>query len=457
VEALLDDLRRHRGGLPVLARRASARYRVRKFVARHRAAVAGSAAFVLLLLASVVALARQQREEARERARAEAEAARATQVTAFVLDLFETQNTAGLQGDTLTAFDLARRAGARIPTLGDHPELQVDLARLVGHLYMNLEAYGTAQPYLEQALALARVHYGEGHPEVAEATFDLGVLYHQMGHFGTADSLFTRWQALNAARLGAQDLAHAERLAVLARYRMHGRDAQEAIRLLGQALGLYRRLDPGHARVPAVMGDLGAAYVRTGQPQQAEPYLREALQRLRGVDFTSYDLPDYLLHALPEVLTYLGYALQEQGRLGEAEVYLREAGAFQEARGDTLSAATNAYVLGLLLADGGRYEEAEVALREGGAVFARTFGENYVLAVRFRRAVGDVRRRAGAYVAAEPILLEAYRSLEAQVGADHRYTREALASLVALYDAWGRPEAAAPYRARLGALASVGP
>ena len=50
------------------------------------------------------------------------------------------------------------------------------------------------------------------------------------------------------------------------------------------------------------------------------------------------------------------------------------------------------------------------------------------------------------YDEAEAMLLEAHRDLEAGPGPQGRAARATVARLVALYDAWGKPEKAAPYR-----------
>jgi eukaryotic-like serine/threonine-protein kinase len=78
VEQLSEDIRRHLGRVPIMARKGSWRYRAGKFAARHRIAVAAAALLLLAILTGTVATARQARiarlqaEMARtERARAE--------------------------------------------------------------------------------------------------------------------------------------------------------------------------------------------------------------------------------------------------------------------------------------------------------------------------------------------------------------------------------------------------
>src|SRR5690606_31085574 len=54
VAELLDDLERRRERRPVLARRAGAGYRLRRFLARHRWSVTGTALGVFVLVATAI-------------------------------------------------------------------------------------------------------------------------------------------------------------------------------------------------------------------------------------------------------------------------------------------------------------------------------------------------------------------------------------------------------------------
>jgi len=79
VDKFAEDLRRHLANLPVFARKDTAGYRISKFVARHKAGVAATAAAIIILIVGIVAtlreaqIAREQASIARsQRARAEA-------------------------------------------------------------------------------------------------------------------------------------------------------------------------------------------------------------------------------------------------------------------------------------------------------------------------------------------------------------------------------------------------
>ena len=71
VEQMAEDIRRHLGGLPVIARGDSLRYRATKFVTRHKLGVAASAIALLTIVAGIVATVREARIAAENGRRAE--------------------------------------------------------------------------------------------------------------------------------------------------------------------------------------------------------------------------------------------------------------------------------------------------------------------------------------------------------------------------------------------------
>ena len=52
---------------------------------------------------------------------------------------------------------------------------------------------------------------------------------------------------------------------------------------------------------------------------------------------------------------------------------------------------------------------------------------------------------------AEEVLLEGHLSLVDVVGSEHLETQKTIGSLIVLYDAWGKPDKAAEWRAKLPA------
>lgn len=72
VEQLSDDIRRHLGGLPVMARRGTAWYHLRKFLARHAIGVAAVAGITAVLIGAVIISVREAQVARLQEARAEA-------------------------------------------------------------------------------------------------------------------------------------------------------------------------------------------------------------------------------------------------------------------------------------------------------------------------------------------------------------------------------------------------
>ena len=56
---------------------------------------------------------------------------------------------------------------------------------------------------------------------------------------------------------------------------------------------------------------------------------------------------------------------------------------------------------------------------------------------------------ADRYAEAEPLFIERISMLEAELGEGHPYTLRVVGRLVEFYDAWGKPDKAAEWRAKL--------
>jgi len=64
-------------------------------------------------------------------------------------------------------------------------------------------------------------------------------------------------------------------------------------------------------------------------------------------------------------------------------------------------------------------------------------------------ALGECLTAQLRYDEAEPLLLESYKSLKSSQGATNPRTRLALRRLIALYNAWGKPDTADQYQSKL--------
>ncbi len=143
VEALSLDLQHHLHGRPVQARAQSWGYRLRKYIGRHRWAIAMGVLVTLLLLVALAISVWQGRQALRETARAQA-------MQDFVIGLFHNAGVAQL-GNIFDARKLllaGERRGAR--ELSDQPLAQAELMGVIARLRLGLGDYQEALELLQR-------------------------------------------------------------------------------------------------------------------------------------------------------------------------------------------------------------------------------------------------------------------------------------------------------------------
>jgi serine/threonine-protein kinase len=227
VAAFSEDLGRYLAGLPVSARKGTARYRAARFVRRHRVKVALSALLAVAAASFAANTAVQAGRVAREKDKTE-------RVTGLLVGLFRVSDPGEARGNTVTAREMLDRGAARVRAeLAAEPEVQAALLDTMGRVYGNLGLYAEAQPLVEEALATRRRVLGDDHDDVAASLKSLATL---------AVVLQARGRCDEAERLAREVVAVPSRLGP----RSHP-DAARAERVLGACLaaGRYDRHRPG--------------------------------------------------------------------------------------------------------------------------------------------------------------------------------------------------------------------
>jgi eukaryotic-like serine/threonine-protein kinase len=141
VEQFDDDLRRHLANLPVLARRGSRRYRMGRFIVRHKLPLVAATVATAALLAGFVAVERQRRLAVAAQLRAERHFASVrTLANSFIYDIEE--ELRGLAGTLPVREQLAETSVKYLDSLaaesGSDPALMAELAggyRRVGEIF----------------------------------------------------------------------------------------------------------------------------------------------------------------------------------------------------------------------------------------------------------------------------------------------------------------------------------
>ena len=284
VAALAEDLCRHLDRLPIKARAATRRYRLARFIQRHKPAVAGFAAFVSLLLASVIALGLLASQLAAERDRATAESQRAQtetgkarQVRDYLISLFEEASPLNDGGRDISAYDLLQKGTQAIEALDSTPRIQAEMMLALALANRNLLDFDQAARLLDQALIKLEGSSDASSAAIAEVLMWRGRTAQQQNAFQLAEDALTR-----ATRMLAEEPEHpalyAESLRNLAITRANKREFDRAESLFNQSLDIYADL-PGHVSERYwVINDLAAFYIFTGQPDKARPLFEELVE-----------------------------------------------------------------------------------------------------------------------------------------------------------------------------------
>ncbi|HEY2395773.1 MAG TPA: serine/threonine-protein kinase [Rudaea sp.] len=154
VAALADDLQRYLSGQPIAARRESRRYRIGKFVARHRVGVVAGAAAVLALLLVTAASIYEARVARTQTQQARAQARRADATREFLVGVFGQVSPDGNNGKPITAHQLLETGERELDKEFDRqPATKVEISALLGELFRDIGDRQHGQKLIERALA----------------------------------------------------------------------------------------------------------------------------------------------------------------------------------------------------------------------------------------------------------------------------------------------------------------
>jgi len=481
---LADDVRRHLDGLPVRATPDSWRYRAGKFVKRHRVGVAAAVVIAVLLVgfSGVAWVLTKQAEAARERA--EEGEARAQRVVELMQEVFSSADPDRPRSEEITVGEALDKGVEKIIQQEDDPRVRATLLQTAGETYIALGDNRQATKTLNEAYDLRVRELGENHPLVAETLTslanlrrrsdpdraermlhqalkmttgqlpaddpkvlsirnNLGTLYHQTNRCQEAEQIH---QGVLADRRRSapgdwEELAHS--LYNLATAKLCLKKLDEAEPLFAEALLLRERYgDSAEDRYRALNGWASILQER-GELELAGAFFDEAVNVLRS---RNEEHPQLAI-----ALNNRGLALQDLGRLDDAERDLREANERLDYKQPTLK--TN---LAALLLERQDLSEAARLVDELEAELAKKPPPQDWRRADLASVAGGILAARGRYAEAETRLLKSYESLAASVSANQRNVLAALDRIIRLYEAWGKPEKAAEWRTRREAPAVAG-
>ena len=327
------------------------------------------------------------------------------------VSIAENLNNLGLllkdQGAYEEAESLLREALAMNRRLqgGEHPDVASNLNNL-GNVLRLRGRPEEAETLLREALALRHALYGDEHPRVATTMNNLALVLKQQGAYTDAEALYHKVLALDRKLLGEAHPYVASDLNNLATLLLAQDRYREAEPRLRAALAMRRdRWPEGHPNVALSLNNLATLYRETGRLERAEQLYREALAMNRQL--------------LPAGHPRIETTLRNQARV---------------------------------LYERGAYARAAPVFREALTLRRNRLPHEHPKRVRLQSEYGACLLALERYADAEALLLESYTALP-----DSQMNEAAplLEQLVALYEAWEKPDSAAKYRALFAASASA--
>lgn len=476
--AMAEDIRRLLADLPILARRPSTVYQVRKFARRNRGLVAAGAVLVLGIVAGVAgiglglreAVAQRKVAETRgreaeaalaeaenERERAERQAAIATAINSFInMDLLAQAAREGMGRDVTVKQAVDAAAVTLDDRFENEPLVRASIRNSIAGIYDSLSEYGAAEAQYMRAIEEFSDAGPDGEDLAEMARQDLGRMYRRLSRYDEARALLVPLRERLVARYGPTDERSLRALIDLASIRRNLGDYDGAFglleqfdrdragvfdddslvvitaleargnlyftqRLFAEAAADYERVaafrerdDQQHSDELTPLANLAASYEGLGQYDKAEPIYRKVLAIERRIGG-----PDNL-ESLATAFN-LAFLLESMGRYEEAEPMYR----------DTLERCTRVLgpthegtlscIAGLasLLRETGRAAEGQAVLEDAWALASQTFGGDAPMATYLGSNLGIFCGDIGDDTRAVEVLGRVVPLVQASLGPDH--------------------------------------
>ncbi len=490
---LARDIQNYLSGRPLVAAPESSGYRVRKYVRRHRGAVAAVAAIFAALVFGLGLATWQWRVAERARDQAlqaqEAEKRRADElkrVSDFQSRMLGQVDMEVAGADLMT--DLQRRFMAALEKAGvpqperqrrgatlqselervnatdaatvmidqtilqpaieaidaqfkEQPLVDAQLRQSLAHVYESMGLFEAAEPLQRSAMETRRRVLGSDHPSTNSSINDMGLLLQDQGKFADAEKLLREVLETRRRTLGDEHPDTLGSMTNMAGLLQDQKKFAEAEPYFREVLEKSRRvLGENHPDAIGALNNFGSVLKYQNKLGESEVYFREAL--VRGRRELGERHPDTLVF-----LRNVGTVLLEQNKFVEAEPFFREAlekrrSLLGEDHPDTLRLVKN---LGSTLRGQGKFKEAIDVLAPAEQPARKAFtGGNAPRMAMFLASLGRARVGAGfdpdRFRLAEANLLEAYPIVAAANGEQHADSIVCMQGLVELYTAWNAAE-----------------
>jgi tetratricopeptide (TPR) repeat protein len=323
-----------------------------------------------------------------------------------------------------------------------HPEVATSYEALAN---VNAASRNTAETIRlsRRVLEIRRAIAGNDDPKSLNALYALALSLHRSGDRAAATPLFGEWMSAIARQPREITELRASQLMSAADLLTSRGELDRGDSLYREALAIRRSLyGERHSLIAAILVQLAQDADSRRQSASADSLYRSAEAMLRITYPEGHP-------SLADALNMHGNSLQRADHFAEAEPLLRQSRALAERfRGpNSLSVAQSDVTLGFTLTMVGKYTEAEAVDREAIRIFRSMFDDKNAMVVMARDHLGDALRGQRRFAEAEPLLLAGYERFKVPNSVTKGWLAHVLTALVRLYEAEGRPDEAAKYRA----------
>jgi len=455
---LAADIKRYLSDEPVLARRPSMSYQMRKLVVRHKYRFGLVAGLILVLAGFMVTTMIQATRIARERDRANQEAETTEQVSEFLVGLFQVSDPGEARGNTVTAREILDEGAQRISIeLGVPSPVKARMMGVMGEVYIGLGLYDQAKPLLDEALELgleladveqvnvasmfgvrgelafcqgdyqaglgycrralenAEEVLGLDHPGLSKYIFSIGTGLFYLGDFAEARAQYEQALAIDEKFLGPDHPALAACYYGLGSVLLELGDLEEAKAQFQLALAIEEKtLGPDHPSLAITCIGMGNLLLGLGEYEEAKAQYQRALAIQEEV--LGSDHPH-----LATTCVGMGSVLMDLDDLEGARAQYERALAIEEkALGpDHPSLALTCTCLGQVLHELEDPEGARVQFARALAIQEEVLGSDHYDLATTHCGMGSVLRELGDLAGAKAQYEIALKVYEETFGPDH--------------------------------------
>ncbi len=404
--SLLDDIHRSRNNLPVIANKGGFAYRNRKFFLRNKQAII---TLSLIIITIVTTVTYYTLELNRERNLADQEAAKAQQISDFMVGIFESANSYNQDGEALgldaSIGSILDYSISRMDEdLIDQPELKANINTKLSKMYVRLGEFDKAETLSTNAINALNDLDDTALDQLAESLFELGRVHQERGNTEMADSLLL--QAINVHEQTESGLIDEQALAALSYYAnlqwFNNGNFSVADSILTKNLNIrYKHFQHKPTNIAVGHNDLAAMNHRRG-------YFEEALTNYqKAVDLYLAELGHH--PAAGVALSNYSILLRENLQLDEAEknqlkamnIHLDKQG---EKNIDVGLAKGNLGEINYLK---GNIEKAEDYARKSMDILLEIYGDNHPYVARTEITLAKILAARGKQDKAEAIFKSA--------------------------------------------------